>query len=140
MSYGAGPGAAGRLSSSPVMPLRPSPPFLPSSLGTGGAPSSLGDRRSLASNEGIGLSPTVGESAGPVRKRYSSTFSHRYKDSGASAVSSAGASDGSGSMGPSGSPQSRRGSHGAQAQAGSSTGIGAVQRDRRDSEKKEAVS
>lgn len=150
MSMGSGVGA-GRMSSSPVTPLRPSPPFQPGSLG-GGAPGSLGDRRSLASNEGISGSPGVGSlgtGAGSAPKRYSSSFGHRYKDSGASAVSSAGASEGSG--GASGSVgqiqnQSRRGSHGQGASmGGGSGGVGASfggsggVRERRDSEKKDAV-
>lgn len=54
---------------------RPSPPF---------APSSLGDRRSLASAEGEDTSPRL-----PPRKRYSSSFGHRYATSGG------GTSDGS---------------------------------------------
>ena len=55
---------------------RPSPPFA--------ASSSLGDRRSLASAEGEDTSPRL-----PSRKRYSSSFGHRYATSGG------GASDGS---------------------------------------------
>ncbi|THH16071.1 hypothetical protein EW146_g4509 [Bondarzewia mesenterica] len=58
-----------KISSSPVTPLRPSPPM---------QPGSLGDRRSLASNEG-------GSLTGETRKRYSSSFGHRYKDSGGAA-------------------------------------------------------
>ena len=53
---------------SPVGVNRPSPPF---------AASSLGDRRSLASAEGEDSSPRLSS-----RKRYSSSFGHRYATSG----------------------------------------------------------
>ncbi|KAF9238206.1 hypothetical protein BU15DRAFT_47979 [Melanogaster broomeanus] len=56
---------------SPIVMSRPSPPF---------APSSLGDRRSLASAEGEDTSPRL-----PTRKRYSSSFGHRYAASGGAA-------------------------------------------------------
>lgn len=73
------PSSYGRLSSSPIAPLRPSPPF---------QPGSLGDRRSLNSTDGGG-SGSMGGGGGEARKRYSSSFGHRYKDSvgGASEVS-----------------------------------------------------
>ncbi|KAI9465783.1 autophagy-related protein 13-domain-containing protein [Lactarius psammicola] len=73
------PSSYGRLSSSPIAPLRPSPPF---------QPGSLGDRRSLNSTDGGG-SGSMGGGGGETRKRYSSSFGHRYKDSagGASEVS-----------------------------------------------------
>jgi autophagy-related protein 13 len=73
------PGSYGRLSSSPIAPLRPSPPF---------QPGSLGDRRSLNSADGGG-SGSLGGGGGEGRRRYSSSFGHRYKDSlgGASEVS-----------------------------------------------------
>lgn len=73
------PTSYGRLSSSPIAPLRPSPPF---------HPGSLGDRRSLNSTDGGG-SGSMGGGGGENRKRYSSSFGHRYKDSagGASEVS-----------------------------------------------------
>ncbi|KAH7890632.1 autophagy-related protein 13-domain-containing protein [Phlebopus sp. FC_14] len=58
-----------RVPPSPIAPGRPSPPF---------APSSLGDRRSLTSAEGEDSSP----SRPPPRKRYSSSFGHRYAASG----------------------------------------------------------
>ncbi|KAK7689353.1 hypothetical protein QCA50_007144 [Cerrena zonata] len=57
-------------------PHRPSPPY---------APSSLGDRRSLASAEGAQLSGTPAESSPASRrsaKRYSSSFGHRYAATG----------------------------------------------------------
>ncbi|KIJ60811.1 hypothetical protein HYDPIDRAFT_97800 [Hydnomerulius pinastri MD-312] len=57
-----------RVPPSPIGITRPSPPF---------APSSLGDRRSLASAEGGESSP-----GHPPRKRYSSSFGHRYAASG----------------------------------------------------------
>ncbi|KAH9006509.1 hypothetical protein EDB86DRAFT_739564 [Lactarius hatsudake] len=78
------PSSYGRLSSSPIAPLRPSPPF---------QPGSLGDRRSLNSTDGGG-SGSMGGGGGETRKRYSSSFGHRYKDSmgGASEVS-AGSAD-----------------------------------------------
>ncbi|KAF9219119.1 hypothetical protein BS17DRAFT_438351 [Gyrodon lividus] len=57
-----------RVPPSPIGVSRPSPPF---------APSSLGDRRSLASAEGEDTSPRL-----PPRKRYSSSFGHRYAGSG----------------------------------------------------------
>ncbi|KAI0321425.1 autophagy-related protein 13-domain-containing protein [Amylostereum chailletii] len=64
-----------KLSSSPVAPLRPSPPF---------QPGSLGDKRSLHSAES-------GSFGAEGRKRYSSSFGHRYKDStGAASEISAG--------------------------------------------------
>jgi autophagy-related protein 13 len=69
------------VSSSPIAPLRPSPPF---------HPGSLGDRRSLNSADGGGSgSVGGGGGGGENRKRYSSSFGHRYKDSagGASEVS-----------------------------------------------------
>ncbi|KAH9965322.1 autophagy-related protein 13-domain-containing protein [Russula dissimulans] len=77
------PSSYGRLSSSPIAPLRPSPPF---------QPGSLGDRRSVNSAEGGGSGSTGGGGGGgggEGRKRYSSSFGHRYKDSlgGASEVS-----------------------------------------------------
>ncbi|KAI0277042.1 autophagy-related protein 13-domain-containing protein [Russula aff. rugulosa BPL654] len=70
------PGSYGRLSSSPIAPLRPSPPF---------QPGSLGDRRSVNSADGGGS----GSMGGDGRRRYSTSFGHRYKDSlgGASEVS-----------------------------------------------------
>ncbi|KIK78786.1 hypothetical protein PAXRUDRAFT_834443 [Paxillus rubicundulus Ve08.2h10] len=68
-----------RVPPSPIGVSRPSPPF---------APSSLGDRRSLASTEGEDTSPRI-----PTRKRYSSSFGHRYAASGGAA------SDGSPSSG-----------------------------------------
>ncbi|KAI0002459.1 autophagy-related protein 13-domain-containing protein [Russula compacta] len=73
------PSSYGRLSSSPIAPLRPSPPF---------QPGSLGDRRSMNSTDGGG-SASIGGGGGESRKRYSSSFGHRYKDSmgGASEVS-----------------------------------------------------
>ncbi|KAH7915511.1 autophagy-related protein 13-domain-containing protein [Hygrophoropsis aurantiaca] len=59
-----------RVPPSPIgMANRPSPPF---------APSSLGDRRSLASAEGDDSSSPKP----PQRKRYSSSFGHRYAGSG----------------------------------------------------------
>ncbi|KAI9441306.1 autophagy-related protein 13-domain-containing protein [Lactarius indigo] len=78
------PSSYGRLSSSPIAPLRPSPPF---------QPGSLGDRRSLNSTDGGG-SGSMGGGGGEARKRYSSSFGHRYKESmgGASEVS-AGSTD-----------------------------------------------
>jgi len=57
-----------RVPPSPIGVNRPSPPFLASSLG---------DRRSLASAEGEDSSPRL-----PPRKRYSSSFGHRYATSG----------------------------------------------------------
>ncbi|KIJ16059.1 hypothetical protein PAXINDRAFT_168678 [Paxillus involutus ATCC 200175] len=60
-----------RVPPSPIGVSRPSPPF---------APSSLGDRRSLASAEGEDTSPRI-----PTRKRYSSSFGHRYAASGGAA-------------------------------------------------------
>ncbi|TFY62297.1 hypothetical protein EVJ58_g3954 [Rhodofomes roseus] len=60
-----------KVSSSPVIPFRPSPPY---------APSSLGDRRSLASAEGV--AGGISESPGGTRKRYSSSFGHRYAATG----------------------------------------------------------
>ncbi|KAH0828819.1 autophagy-related protein 13-domain-containing protein [Lanmaoa asiatica] len=57
-----------RVPPSPIGVNRPSPPF---------APSSLVDRRSLASAEGEDTSPRL-----PHRKRYSSSFGHRYATSG----------------------------------------------------------
>ncbi|EPQ51250.1 hypothetical protein GLOTRDRAFT_141074 [Gloeophyllum trabeum ATCC 11539] len=51
---------------SPVIPLRPSPTF---------NPSSLGDRRPLASAEG---DPSAPPGRLPATKRYSSSFTHRY--------------------------------------------------------------
>ncbi|KAG6371055.1 autophagy-related protein 13-domain-containing protein [Boletus reticuloceps] len=57
-----------RVPPSPIGVNRPSPPF---------AASSLGDRRSLASAEGEDSSPRL-----PPRKRYSSSFGHRYATSG----------------------------------------------------------
>ncbi|CAL1710854.1 unnamed protein product [Somion occarium] len=58
----------------PVTPFRPSPPL---------GPSSLGDRRSLASAEGVVASGTTGDaSPRPSGKRYSSSFGHRYANSG----------------------------------------------------------
>ncbi|KZT02810.1 uncharacterized protein LAESUDRAFT_738508 [Laetiporus sulphureus 93-53] len=77
----AGPMSA-RLPSSPVTPFRPSPPF---------APSSLGDRRSLVSAEGVSISGS--ESPRMGGKRYSSSFGHRYAASGGVG------SDGSGGSG-----------------------------------------
>ncbi len=73
------PSSYGRLSSSPIAPLRPSPPF---------QPGSLGDRRSVNSTDGGG-SGSIGGGGGEGRRRYSSSFGHRYKDSlgGASEVS-----------------------------------------------------
>lgn len=73
------PSSYSRVSSSPIAPLRPSPPF---------QPGSLGDRRSLNSADG-GASGSMGGGGGEGRKRYSSSFGHRYKDSlgGASEVS-----------------------------------------------------
>ncbi|KAH7929214.1 hypothetical protein BV22DRAFT_1102631 [Leucogyrophana mollusca] len=70
-----------RVPPSPIgMANRPSPPF---------APSSLGDRRSLASAEGEESSPKV-----PPRKRYSSSFGHRYAATGgAGSDGSAGSAD-----------------------------------------------
>ncbi|KAI9512003.1 autophagy-related protein 13-domain-containing protein [Russula earlei] len=65
------PGGHGRLSSSPIAPLKPSPPF---------QPGSLGDKRSLNSADGGG-SGSIGGGGGDARKRYSSSFGHRYKDS-----------------------------------------------------------
>ncbi|KAF8273506.1 autophagy-related protein 13-domain-containing protein [Lactarius quietus] len=66
------PTGYGRLSSSPIVPLRPSPPF---------HPGSLGDRRSLNSTDGGGSGSMGGGGGGESRKRYSSSFGHRYKDS-----------------------------------------------------------
>ncbi|KAI0266400.1 autophagy-related protein 13-domain-containing protein [Gloeopeniophorella convolvens] len=80
------PSSFSRLSSSPVAPIRPSPPF---------QPGSLGDRRSINSAEGVvGVVGSLGAGGGEGRKRYSSSFGHRYKDSlgGASEVS-AGSAD-----------------------------------------------
>ncbi|KAI0300501.1 hypothetical protein B0F90DRAFT_419248 [Multifurca ochricompacta] len=80
------PSSYSRLSSSPIAPLRPSPPF---------QPGSLGDRRSVNSTDGGGSgSVGGGGGSGDGRKRYSSSFGHRYKDSlgGASEVS-AGSTD-----------------------------------------------
>ncbi|EIW75418.1 hypothetical protein CONPUDRAFT_169288 [Coniophora puteana RWD-64-598 SS2] len=69
---------------------RPSPPFAPSSLGA----------RSTASAEG-GEGGVQGAGAGvPARKRYSSSFGHRYAGSGASNVS-AGSGTAGGAMGAS---------------------------------------
>ena len=69
------PIGAGAKLPSPIAPHRPSPPF---------APSSLGDRRSLASVEGVGGTgtPASDGSPKPNAKRYSSTFGHRYTASG----------------------------------------------------------
>ncbi|KAI0916135.1 hypothetical protein AcW1_010009 [Taiwanofungus camphoratus] len=64
---------ANRVPSSPVTPFRPSPPF---------APSSLGDRRSVVSTEGV--SGGTGEVSLRMTsgKRYSSSFGHRYAATG----------------------------------------------------------
>ncbi|TCD69595.1 hypothetical protein EIP91_007017 [Steccherinum ochraceum] len=69
------PIGAGAKLPSPIVPHRPSPPF---------APSSLGDRRSLASAENVAVSGTPNSDASPkpANKRYSSTFGHRYAASG----------------------------------------------------------
>ena len=94
-----------RHGSSPVLPLRPSPPG-------GAGPSSLGDRRhfpaiassvetggSASSTERIAGSATgAGSGVDPVpvqrRKRYSSSFGHRYANSGgANSDVSAGSAD-----------------------------------------------
>ena len=90
-SYGVGIGGGAGSS-------RPSPPF---------APSSLSDRRSLTSADGV--STAVGDTGGDAntspkiatRKRYSSSFGHRYAASGGS-TGSAGAG-GPGSEGSTGS-------------------------------------
>ncbi|KAI3607789.1 autophagy protein [Moniliophthora roreri] len=89
---GSGAGAGTGTSYGSAAGVRPSPPF---------APSSLGDRRSLASAEGAGsVSSTGGGGAEipvPTRKRYSSSFGHRYS-AGAGTAGSAG-SGGSGGSG-----------------------------------------
>ena len=61
----------------PSTPHRPSPPTF--------APSSLGDRRSLASAEGVvisGTPPDASPSTKRAGKRYSSSFGHRYAATG----------------------------------------------------------
>ncbi|KAL4079882.1 autophagy-related protein 13-domain-containing protein [Scleroderma yunnanense] len=73
---------------------RPSPPF---------APSSLSDRRSLASADGVDpgdAATNTSSSKVPTRKRYSSSFGHRYAASGGSVGS--GGSGGAGSVGGTG--------------------------------------
>lgn len=86
----------------PSLPSRPFPPLSstsskvpPSPIGAGSkasppfAPSSLGDRRSLASAEGDDPSPKM-----PARKRWSSSFTHRYtKSGGAGSEGSAGSGE-----------------------------------------------
>lgn len=108
---GAGVGGLGAISGAGS---RPSPPF---------APSSLSDRRSLASADGVGVG--VGGDAGgdatsvntspkiPTRKRYSSSFGHRYVASGGSTGSGGsgggyigGVGSGTGGPGSEGSPGS----------------------------------
>ena len=77
---------------------RPSPPF---------APSSLGDRRSLASAEGAGdespspqmqgLGLGTGTGTGTGKKRYSSSFTKRYSASAAGGGGAAGSEGSTGS-------------------------------------------
>ena len=65
------PSPTGNFPSSPVTPFRPSPPFVPSSLGSGRPPSM----------EGISASPSGGLPSGSPRmqgKRYSSSFGQRF--------------------------------------------------------------
>lgn len=72
---------ASRVPPSPMgMGNRPSPPF---------APSSLGDKRSITNPEGVGTSEETARVTVPARKRYSSSFGHRY------APSAGGGSEGS---------------------------------------------
>ena len=80
------PGQMMRSPSSPVAPLRPSPPFAPSSFDREKRFSASG----IGSGAGSGALPSSGESASaageqggaPRRKRYSSSFGHRYAAAG----------------------------------------------------------
>ncbi|TFK63743.1 hypothetical protein BDN72DRAFT_301732 [Pluteus cervinus] len=89
---------------SPATSNRPSPPF---------TPSSLGDRRSNASAEG-GEEGMMGARPVPARKRYSSSFGHRYAPAGSPA-------SGTGVAGP-----------GSEGSAGSGGGMAAAMVERKD--------